>query len=51
MKIIENSSIVDLDKYPEYICAIVMTKSVDIKTTKGFLCAMSVIENFKDGDL
>lgn len=35
MKIIENSNIVDWDKYPEYICAIVMTTSVDIKTTKG----------------
>lgn len=35
MKIIENSNIVNWDEYPDYICALVMYTTEDIKTKLG----------------
>lgn len=35
---IENSNIVDLDSYPEYICAIVMQTTEDLKMDSGIIC-------------
>ena len=38
MKVFENSNIVNWDDYPDYVCALVMQTTKDIKTTKGFIC-------------
>lgn len=38
MLIIENSNIVNWNEYPEYVCAIVMQTTEDVKTTAGTTC-------------
>jgi hypothetical protein len=38
MIVVENSNIVDWDKYPEFICALVMQTTEDLKTIDGFVC-------------
>lgn len=38
MIIIENSNIVDWDNYPEYICAIIMQTTEDLKMNSGLIC-------------
>lgn len=35
---IENSNIVNWNDYPEYICALVMQTTKDLKTAEGLLC-------------
>ena len=38
MKIIENSNIVNWDDYPEYICALVMQTTSDLRMENGLIC-------------
>ena len=38
MIIVENSNIVEWDNYPEYICALVMQTTEDVRLDSGLVC-------------